>query len=195
VVVTAGHCIELGGGSADDWLHNGAKIGDALLETWAVGADADVGLVTVLTSGSMWPATKNEVLAGPGTWVGKINAVRSNTQQHEGDALCRVGITSGRTCGTLTLYDETNDSCNPAGTDCRAIDHTNETSFDSLGGDSGGSVFQYSPTPGYVIGYGTHVHSGTPAQSTSWYSPIGWGYTAYDFYHPYTYHVCVTSAC
>lgn len=100
-----------------------------------------------------------------------------------------------RDCGTLTDLDVTNDSCNPAETICKAIHHTNEVSFDSLGGDSGAPVYQYSPTPGYVIGYGTHVHSGDAAESTGWFSPIDRGRSAYDAIATYTYSICLTSSC
>jgi hypothetical protein len=193
VMVTAGHCLELSGGAGATCLHNGVSLGVSLNETWANSADADVGLLS--TSGASAATTKNQVLATPNTGIRQINAVRANTSQMEGDALCRVGARSGRTCGTLTDYNVTNNSCNPSETDCRPIDHTNEVSFDSLGGDSGGSVFQYSPTPGYVIGYGTHVHSLDPAAATGWFSPINYGITTYDAFNPYTYTICVTASC
>jgi hypothetical protein len=193
VIVTAGHCIELNGGEFDDWKHNGVKLGDALKETWANGALADVGLTSVVSASA--PSTRNQVLATPNTGIRQITSFRVSGLQHEGDALCRVGATSGRTCGTLTKYDVTNPSCNASGSVCRNILHTNEMSFDSLGGDSGGPVFQYSPTPGYVIGYGTHVHSDVPSKPRSWFSAIGWGTTAYAAMFPYTYSVCVTSSC
>jgi hypothetical protein len=192
VLVTAGHCIELNGGSGDEWRHAGTKLGNALLETWAEGADADVGLITVTTA----PATKNQVLTSLPNVVGQINAIRVSGLQLEGDALCRIGATSGRTCGTLTVYDITKPSCNSNRTVCKNIDHTNEVSFDSTGGDSGGPVFQFSPIPGYVIGYGTHVDSEVDGPGANgWYSAIGWGYTAYASYHPYTYAVCTTASC
>jgi hypothetical protein len=169
-LVTAGHCLAtVGGVNGADWLHNGNKIGDARTHTWEDFRNADVGLVQVTSV----PATKNEVLATLPNWIGQINAVRIPISQKVGDAVCRMGATSGRTCGTLTVWSVRNQSC--VGAVCRWIDHTMEMSFDSTGGDSGGSVYQFSPTPGYVIGYGTHVHSdvdGTPG-ANGWFSAIG----------------------
>jgi hypothetical protein len=123
--------------------------------------------------------------------------VRIPISQKVGDAVCRMGATSGRTCGTLTVWSVRNKSCVAADSVCRWIDHTMEMSFDSTGGDSGGSVYQFSPTPGYVIGYGTHVHSdvdGTPG-ANGWFSAIGDGYATHFEKYGWTYTVCTSSGC
>lgn len=192
VVVTAGHCLEVNGGSGGEWRHNGNQIGTALNETWSEGANADVGLVQTSTSGT--PATKNQVLATPPSLVTSVVGVRDSSEQFQGDAVCRVGATSDRDCGTITVVDVANPSC--VGATCKTINHTKEVSFDSTGGDSGGPVFQYTPAS-TVIAYGTHVHStadGIPG-AHGWYSTITWGRVTYSGFFGYSYSICLTSAC
>lgn len=156
-----------------------------------------MGLIGIYSS--LWPQmSQNQVLATPPTGLRYLTATRNAAQQHTGDPVCRVGLKSGRTCGQVTFENETMES--QVGAIVYYIDHTYGMDFDSLEGDSGGPVFQYSPTPGNVIGYGTHVHSEDeddedPTPDESWYSTINWGWTAYNSLFGVTYSVCTTSPC
>lgn len=192
VLVTAGHCIEIGGGENTVWTHKTNSIGKAQKETWASGADGDVGLIGIYASST--PTTKNRLIAAMPNGVYSVTSVRTSYWQHQGDVVCRVGRTTGLSCGTITVEDVTNDSC--VGSTCRAIDHTWEVNFDSTGGDSGGPIYS-SRIDGTKVALGTHVHSdpdGTPG-AHGWYTPIDWGQWAYNQLFGISYSICVTSSC
>jgi len=187
VMVTAGHCIEAGGGLGVNWEHNNDSFGSGQKETWFDNSDADVGLIDPVSSEE--PPTKNQFYAGSGT-VSTITSFAYTFQQSQGDGVCRMGTgnSSERNCGTIKLVDVQNESCVAA---CKTIIHTIEMSFDSTGGDSGGTVFY-----GHVL-MGTHVHSKPDgsAGAYGWYSPVDWGYSAYERAFGVRYRPCVTSAC
>jgi hypothetical protein len=109
-----------------------------------------------------------------------------------------IGSVPQRTCGQITLENVTKPSKVP-GVATYQIHHTYMVDFDSIAGDSGGPVFQFSIVSGYVIGYGTHVHSedpeDDPTPDAGWYSPINWGWTTYNSLFGITYSVCTTSPC
>ena len=127
-------------------------------------------------------------MKGPaGPTIKNLVGTLKGESQAEGFLVCRMGARTGKKCGTIKKELGSNKSCatNFAGTRvCHNIKHTIEVSFDSKGGDSGGSVFSNSGVDG--IGYGLHVHSDDeskpvpPGQSgyRGWYNPLNWAKTA-----------------
>lgn len=199
MMVTAGHCIQAWGGYNVEWKHSGARFGFATLETFSRFTQADVGLISVWYD----PPARNTVLVSssnpsdPGA-TRQVSYVKPTAQQVVGDWVCRMGVTSGRDCGTITRVDEDGLSCDPVPEPdlCYWVHHTNVVSFDSLGGDSGGPYFAWSPYACCIYAYGTHVHSeeGVGANA-GWYSPVEWGIIAFNTQHPYSYWLCTDTDC
>lgn len=190
-LLTAGHCIDVNGGSGATWKHNGTRFGLAKDETWKVGVtrDGDVGLIDL--DADEVPSTKN-LMYRSGTTYKTVAGWDSN--QYVGDQSCRVGATWGLDCGEINAVNVTRDSTVP-GVGTMTVRHTNQVSFDSTGGDSGGSM--YFTSGAYVIAQGTHVHSakdGT-ADAYGWFTPISWGKSTLEGLFGYDYVVCVNSSC
>ena len=197
-LVTAGHCIYVGG--TGNWAHDISThtIGPTTGHTWVTGADADVAFIRMTVSAP--PSVKNQVLRFD-EGIYSLTAVADTTAQLVGGAVCRTGYGTklqggnGRTCGTIVAANVSKPSC--VGTTCRTIDHTWEVSFDSTSGDSGGPVYAGVTDPGYGTGYGTHVHSdpdGTPG-AHGWYSPLGWGQAEFFNRFGVLYRYCLNSSC
>lgn len=189
VIVTAGHCLAVHGGSGQEWHHaSGAdltRIGQAQQNTWVSGANADVGLIGIFTFSL--PATKNQFLAAPGD-IRQLTSRISLGNQHPGDVACRTGLTSGRTCGSIFITNVDRQSC--VGTTCKTIHHMVEVDFDSTSGDSGAPYYFGSS------GLGIHIHSDPDGPGAhGWYSPLDWAISEYQsrWGIPFTY--CLTSAC
>lgn len=190
VFVTAGHCVQFAAAN-DPWRHGSVNIGSAAteagvpVETWFNEANADVGVVDTNLLPSV-PSIRNQILIDdiPET-VLRVQAVRTHSQQPVGLPVCRMGRTTGRQCGTITINDARKKS--EVGSAFVWINHTVVYSRDAVGGDSGGPVFltdQDTPTSTpWAILLGTHVHS-FPVESqinptgTGWYSPQDRGRTA-----------------
>lgn len=197
-LVTAGHCIYVGG--TGNWAHDSSThtVGPTAGHTWVANADADVAFIRMTVSAL--PSVKNQVLRfDEGIYA--LTAVADTTAQLVGGAVCRTGYGTklqggnGRTCGTIVAANVSRPSC--IGTTCRTIDHTWEVSFDSTGGDSGGPVYAGVTDPGYGTGYGTHVHSdpdGTPG-AHGWYSPLGWGKAEFFNRFGVLYRYCLNTSC
>ena len=189
-LLTAGHCIEAHGGYDVVWRHNNDGFGRARHDTWHVNytRDGDVGLLTILTAET--PATKNQIYQS-GTTVRSVTGWDS--VQYQGDQSCRVGVNSTFTCGVINAVNVKRASTTFQGT--MWVEHTNQVSFDSTSGDSGGPMFFYSGST--VVAQGTHVHSapdGSP-NAYGWFTPIYWGRQAFSSLHNYDYLVCTNSAC
>jgi hypothetical protein len=214
-LVTAGHCVRNG---ALTWHHNGSTIGTAASTMgWIAGSYGDVGWI--LLNSSSIPTAKNRALYNPDTnKVVNVVGYRTSSTQWEGDQLCRIGWGSwaknhnpsdplhghylGLRCGTIVLYDSDSDgtsdqnsqSC--VGTTCKWIRDMKVVSFDSTGGDSGGTVFE--PTTGTdAVLMGTHVHS-QPDTSTSnrgWYTTYEGGRTELADHLGYDIKVCLNAGC
>lgn len=190
-ILTAGHCIEINGGSGQTFKHGTTTIytvGTSRSETWAIGADADAGIID-LTSGAV-PTPKNPFHAGGGL-IRTLASVGSHAAQGVGLFVCRSGLgTGGQTCGNVVYKNVTRPSC--VGTDCRNIDYQFEVDFDSTGGDSGGPIYANN------TGYGIHVHSDkdTAANPHGWYSSLEFARSEYYTYSGgVNYNFCVLSDC
>jgi hypothetical protein len=193
-ILTAGHCNHL---KANDelWLHDDDGFGRWLEGTWTAGATrtADVGLISIFSSDVNLMTKKNAMRNTNGV-VTYVVGVASTLSQ--GMQVCREGATTSRDCGQLTIPAIKNKSEVPGGL-FMWVTQSAQWDRDSLGGDSGGSTFYYSAggTTGNVIALGTHVHSGTAAESKSWFSPIWPGRALYGSMFGETYLVCVNAAC
>jgi hypothetical protein len=215
VLVTAGHCIR---GGALAWHHAGTTIGTAFTTNgWYDGSWADVG--AILLDSDSKPTTYDQNLYNPDT--GKLvtwSGFGDETVQIQGAQVCRIGWGSwstnhdasdplrnhytGLQCGTITRYDTDSDgttdgnskSC--VGSTCHWISHMKIVSFDSTGGDSGGTIF--APTTGTTTKiYGTHVHSQADSSTSNrgWYSPYYWGRNQFAQHQGTEIYVCLTASC
>lgn len=209
VVQTAGHCLALANSTGTDyWGHRSspsaaANFGWELANTWTANSSADVGLIQLDSDSvsALNGLAKNTLHAYDSSTNYPVSGVRSSAYQLPGDPVCRMGwgtwnaTGQGRTCGLVgSNTDVTRLSCESGLTNnCKSIKHQWEVTFDSLPGDSGSPVFQQKT--GYVIAYGTHVHSGSGAGAIGWYSPVAWGISAYSSSNNYSYSVCITSTC
>ena len=217
VIVTAGHCLEINGdGVNDDWGHaltpTGAdNFGGELGRTWFENANADIGLIQLnSTASSAVGSNRNLLLVDEPGVVDSVTSIKPYLYQTAGMIVCRIGWGTGyggdppsndpRTCGLIeTHFNEDRDSCNPQHTICWNIHHTWKVDFDSVGGDSGGPIYQLvvAEPNTYAIAFGTHVDSEIGSNADEgWYSPINFGIQAYDeLPASYTYRVCTTTSC
>lgn len=190
-MLTAGHCIAVTGGAGAVWSHNSDTLGIGAQETWNVGTtrNGDVGLIDIYTSEV--PATKNQLLDA-GTTVKAVGGWDSS--QMLGDQTCRAGATSGVDCGQINVVNVTRAST-VSGVGTMTVQHTNQVSFDSTAGDSGGSM--YFRSGAVVVAQGTHVHSDvdTANPAYGWFTPISWGKSTFSGLFGFDYSVCTTSSC
>lgn len=188
VMVTAGHCLEVHGGTSTVWTHHGNNIGQRQNETWNPNSNADVGLIGIYTAST--PTTKNQAIVGMPATVAGITIGTSSSNQSPGNTVCRTGRTTGLSCGTIYLANVTRQSC--VNTTCYSINHTWEVTFDSTGGDSGGPLIHNQ-----TFAHGTHVHSDPDGQPNAhgWYSPTDWGRSAYSAMFGVSYVICVQASC
>lgn len=202
-LVTAGHCIYVGGQGT--WRHNGHDIGTTTGHTWYANSTADAAFIRMNDAGTPLPSIKNHVLRND-EGLSTITSVGDTTVQVKGGSVCRTGFgtgqlsggsNNGRTCGVIGEVNVTHDSCINNNATCRAIRHTWEMKFDSVGGDSGGPVFAGVLDPDYGQGYGIHIHSTDGAGAISWYSPLGWVQAEFFNHfadHP-SYRFCLNTSC
>lgn len=129
-LLTAGHCIDVNGGSGAVWSHNSDSFGTAQEDTWNSGStrNGDVGLIGLYSSEV--PATKNQIYT-TGTTVKTVAGWDS--AQFVGDQSCRVGATWGLDCGVINVVNVTRAST-VSGVGTMTVQHTNQVSFDSTGG-------------------------------------------------------------
>jgi hypothetical protein len=198
VVVTAGHCFRAGGGSGigDDWRHyqgtTMTKFGDAERETWFDNSGADVGLIKLTST----PPDGNAFVGfedSNGFQIRQLISRASNASQVVGDLVCRMGgnLQSGYVCGAI-IHVAVDRESPISGIGSMTILNQNEARFDSLSGDSGGSVYSAQTA------YGTHTHSTDPGDfdhPRSWFTPIGRGESQYLTTRGVTYRLCFNDAC
>ncbi len=148
-----------------------------------------MGLIDIYTSEV--PATKNQ-LRTTGSTVKSVGGWDS--AQFVGDQSCRVGIKSGLDCGEIKVVNVTNPSTVPCCGTMQVV-HTNEVTFDSSDGDSGGPM--YFTSGSVLIAQGTHVHSDTDGtlNANGWFTPISWGNSTFSGIWGYGFSVCVTISC
>lgn len=163
-VVTAGHCIELKGGIGKAWKHNGVTFGTATVETWAVGADGDVGVITLANGG----LDANLVYASANWDIRHFTSYAFLSEVHVNDFFCRSGATTNYLCGRVVALDQSLD------VNGKLIDHQNKVDYDASPGDSGGPYWFANKF------YGIHSDStddGAPGTHYAWYTPYVWAAT------------------
>ncbi|MFN8520358.1 MAG: hypothetical protein U0667_13400 [Chloroflexota bacterium] len=207
VLATAGHCLWGPGEIGDDiiWEHDGHNIGIGRERVYQDGHDADIGIINVYQSVEDLfepPASDPSVHRYLSADTPPVVQYMSNTligeNQSQHFLVCRFGRTTpgGRTCGQIISPITDNLSVARAKgattSQSKQIMKTIEVDFDSLPGDSGGPVFSDVTES---VGYGLHVHSGTPAQSKSWYVPLNWARKTLIDDRSVTINWCLTSTC
>ena len=160
-VVTAGHCIELGGGVGAGWKHNSSTFGYATAETWATGADGDVGVIDLA---NLYP-NDNLFYASSNTDIRAFTSFALLAEMAEDDFFCRSGAKTGYRCGRVVEEDETLD------VEGRLIDHQWRVDFDASPGDSGGPYWFGNKFFG-IHSDSTHDLAAPPR--FAWYSPYPW---------------------
>lgn len=199
VLVTAGHCIKIGGEDNDNiWKHrsDGPNLGRADYDdsVWCCvdqnSPGGDVGFFLIYESQE--PSVKTEAIVHhDNATVKKIRADLADwaPQQEEGEVVCRMGHGSidqddgfsgyaPKKCGVIR-YVEVERKSVVSGYSTRWVDFVNAWEGDSTGGDSGGIVFVSVPGKSdeiYLLG--THIHSSTDnngADGYSWYEPVSQG--------------------
>lgn len=198
-LLTAGHCLHMAGGPTVDWFHNGVKFGDALSDTWqpTYTRTADVGLIDIDSAELAQITTDNLMHRGAGNVWPVLGQVQGHLQMMN-SVVYRYGRTTGTMNGRINGLYASRDSC--VGLTCMTVTKTIMVNFDSEGGDSGGPVFYYAPSPAVgVIAMGTHVHSedeDNPALAPfyGWYSPVDVGAAQYDEFFG-TYTLCTQANC
>jgi hypothetical protein len=148
----------------DGWKVNGGQFGTAKTSTWAVGANADAGLIAqgaITGADNLLYGINSTDIRTVGGWV-------ATASQNYGDYLCRSGAASGFWCGNISIEDRTKD------VDGKAIDHQWVVDFDAIPGDSGAPYFTTSS--GVTLAWGTHSDStdSAPPGGSAWYSPFPW---------------------
>lgn len=190
-VLTAGHCLAVQGGANQRFRHGDAavyNVGDSKSNTWFNGADADAGIIDILST--TVPSPKNSFHAGGGT-IRSLNAVKSHASQVVGLFVCRSGLGTGaQTCGHIFAVNVTRNS-EVTGVGVRSIQFQVEVDFDSKGGDSGGPMYASN------TGFGIHVDSQRPdgVGKHGWYSTLEFARREYFNVSGLSYNFCLTSDC
>jgi hypothetical protein len=189
-LLTAGHCIGLGGGIGAIWDHNGTSWGVAKYSTWASNANADTGVIRIDTA-DVPTATqgRNLFYATSPADVRQFTSAKSTSQQTYASYVCRSGWRSGSQCGNIIVVD------GDFVVEGLPIHHQWKVNTDTCGGDSGGPYFLYNGIWGTVTdsahddGAGCDINTGN-----GWYSPIVWSTTTLaQAGHPVG--LCVTLPC
>jgi hypothetical protein len=194
LLLTAGHCIHVKGGVGVRWLHASNEFGTSQQETWVLNGtkDADVGLIAI--DANEIPAIKNQFHQGGGVVNSVVNWADASEQVSGGQA-CRSGRASGLDCDVITAQNVSRPSC-VTGVGCMTVGKAVEMGYDSIGGDSGGSVFYTMGAN--KIALGTHVHStegSHGAAGFSWWSPFDTGRNTFNAMFGWTYTMCITAGC
>lgn len=202
VVVTAGHCIKYGTAN-DPYKHGSSNIGSSLsvggtVHVYFSRSNADVGVIAPSTI----PTYRNRILVdeSPETTV-SVETALSWDLQAEGMAVCRMGKTTGRQCGTIRIRDDDRYS-EVTGYAINLIEGVVVYSRDANGGDRGGPMFYTrinSSGSTYAVLLGTHVHSQdayAPTGGLGWYSPWDRGISQLQSTFP-TLRLtpCLTNSC
>jgi hypothetical protein len=157
--VTAGHCLYYGGGTSGvPWYHNGVLVGYSQQSTYAVGADGDVGIISLTNDGF----ADNLVFASATYDIRSFTSYALLGEIGVNDFMCRSGATTGWLCGRIKYLDRTKD------VDNKLIDHQNVLDFDASKGDSGAPYMISSEFDGI------HSDSTDSAPFESWYTPYVW---------------------
>jgi len=183
-MMTAGHCVELGGGINVTWLAgpssaNGAtfSIGPATAEWFGNNSSADAGVVKVTTTTDD-NGSKN--LLWTGSSDRSMTATATNASQPLGTTVCYFGRTTSYNCGRVIRTNYSVTGSTPSG----PVTLVSQWVMDAPNqpGDSGGPVF-----------FGSTYYGIMSARSEN---PLGTVYstvanaTALSGYSP-----CVTSSC
>ena len=158
-LLTAGHCIDLGGDLNVNWRHNGSNFGKSIVETWYDLSAGDAGLISV----SVASGSRNKFYASVNTDIRGVTSRVPNSQIGEGDFLCRSGWKSGYDCGHVTIPFGDRD------VEGNTIHHSTTVDFDSDVGDSGAPLFED------YAAYGIHTDSSNGCCSgIGWFTSVEW---------------------
>jgi len=200
-LLTAGHCIKLGG--AGTYAHSNAaahSIGTPTAHTYFDNATADAAIIRMNAPGIPIPSTLNYyVFQNDDT--NAVSRVAPLSEQIVGAPVCMSGWGTwkeiagslGNTCGQILNDDELRSSCEDAAKQiCKLIQHQYEMNFDTRGGDSGGPISVGVST---AIGLLTDsLKDGTG--NRSWYSPLVWAMPAIDALpNEGRWRVCLNATC
>lgn len=200
-LLTAGHCIKLGG--AGTYAHSNAaaqSIGTPTGHTYFANATADAAIIKMNAPGIPIPSTLNYyVFQNEDT--NAVSRVAPLSEQIAGAPVCMSGWGTwhdiagslGNTCGQIVIADQIRNSCEDAAKlICQPIQHQYEMNFDTRGGDSGGPISVGVST---AIGLLTDsVKDGTG--NRSWYSPLVWAMPAIDALpNEGRWRVCLNATC
>ena len=200
-ILTAGHCVDLARTTTTggNWYHSdsGTNVvfGNGKYETWFDNSDADVGLIELDDDEIPTSANKMYINNGSSGAIYTVTGYVPDSNQTVGSQACAYGHASNNSeCEFVTDADESNVS-EAAGTFYDIL-HTKEYSWNLIGGDSGGPIYQVASGTNRLA-MGTHVHSQSGGGSgTGWYSPYQRGRDAYvavsggDWYY-----ICNTAGC
>lgn len=176
VMITAGHCInEASAAGSTSWRHNGNQFGVANGDTLdSSSVEADIGWIKIDGSEDVTPA--DQFLGEGASDIKSFGGQQPNSQQNEGDPICRSGEQSDWDCGVIK-----NDDVSKPNGEGQQINSVWTWSKDSTDGDSGGTMAMQVFIGGQAFWFaaGVHVHStpdscpeaeGTPNTCRSWYS-------------------------
>jgi len=152
--LTAGHCIEKGGGVGGAWFTftqaaEESEIGPATSAIW--NAAADVGVIKIKNPGSWALAGRKPVYPVTADWKQRKEQsfpVTGKKEPAEGDANCVEGQSTGSQCGTVTALGVTNGITNGLVEESATVV--------TAGGDSGAPVVAETEGSEFVV-EGTHV--------------------------------------
>ncbi|MGH7487227.1 MAG: S1 family peptidase, partial [bacterium] len=155
-LLTASHCFVQDLRSVD-WYQHGTLIGTAYNDSWFNGSQADAFAISIAAS-----AKSNYVYVSNSEKARVITSfVSGNTV---GDTVCGVGITTGESCGVVSLTGQTT-TLTVFG---QTVNFTNQTKAGYIGngGDSGGTVFWHNAL------YGMTSADITQGVAPTWFTPV-----------------------
>ncbi len=141
-MLTAGHCnssYPIG----TEWTHPGfGPIGDFVASSFAQNSRADAGLIDIPNGQG---SSRFFVSVAQGNR--NVTAVQNKTQEATGQVVCRSGVVTGYTCGTLKDVDF-------SGTVQSGITlvHQRRATPGTEDGDSGGPVYYGTTAKGVIVG-------------------------------------------
>lgn len=162
VLLTAGHCVE---GLPDILDANGTHIGKGTHTRFRTGySSVDMGLMDIDSEDTGRPYVDSRGHSG-------YYAVAGASKNPVGSEICKVGNTTGWTCGTIKAYNRT---VNYGGT---VVSGLAEASVCTEGGDSGGAYIgvgnlAQGMTSGGPVGVECGYNQGYNAGSYSFYQPV-----------------------
>jgi len=139
-VITAGHCLGIGGGPFQErWRQGRHALGVYAQKEFRTGAKADAGAISTSRVFTKVRDVSNKVFVAPGAGTINITSVQSRDDDRVGDVVCMSGAFSGYQCGVLTkLHFSRRYRSGPVIVDLRAAHFDQPCQL----GDSGAPMFR-----------------------------------------------------